>query len=157
MYIGVAVRGNLVSIGFVADDGEVSFPSTFPIDPEIDSNSIILDLIFNIKTIAETVPLELFNQTLDGVGVSIIGSLDEKNERILECANGGLENIKLRERLERNFDIDVFVGSADMARQYAAGEIVGRSEQEAAIIAAGLLCKYLVQDQDDGEDDEEDN
>lgn len=139
MYIGVAVRGAVLALGFVYNDGKLTFPSFFPLDPENDANDIILDLVFTIKTIAETVPFELFNDQLEGIGVTVLGQLDQKNEKIVECENRGLMKINLRERLQRNFEIDVWVDSADAAMQAAAKEIEGFDEQSAAIIAAGLL------------------
>lgn len=139
MYIGVAIQGSVIAVGFVYDNGDLTFPSFFPLDPEKDTNGIILDLVFIIKTITETVPFELFNDKLEGLGVTVMGQLDDKNERIIKCENRGLEKINLRERLGRNFEIDVWVDSADVAAQHAAEEIKGHDEQSAAIVAAGLL------------------
>lgn len=140
MYIGVAVRGPVIALGFVHEDGKLTFPSFFPLDMGNDANGIILDLVFTIKTIAETVPFELFNDQLEGIGVTVLGSLDDKNEKIVDCENQGLKKINLRERLQRNFEIDILVDSEDVARLAAAGEIEDADEQSAAIIAAGLLC-----------------
>lgn len=141
MYIGVAVRGPAIALGFVHEDGKLTFPSLFPLDMGNDANGIILDLVFTIKTIAETVPFELFNDQLEGIGVTVLGSLDDKNEKIVECENQGLKKINLRERLQRNFEIDILVDSEDVARLAAAGKIEDADEQSAAIIAAGLLCR----------------
>lgn len=141
MYIGVAVQGSVIAVGFVYDNGELTFPSFFPVDPEKGVDAIVLDLVFTVKTIAETVPFELFNDNLEGVGVTVLGCLDDKNEVILECENRGLEKINLRERLQRNFEVDIWVGSAQVAAQNAAKEIEGRDGPSAAIIAAGLLCR----------------
>ncbi len=141
MYIGVAIQGSIIGLGFVYDDGRLTFPSFFPLDPENDADEIILDLVFNIKTIAETVPLSLFNDQIEGIGVTIEGCLDDKNERIVECENRGVKKINLRERLQRNFEVDVRVDSADVAMRAVAREIESSAEQSAAIIAAGLLCR----------------
>lgn len=141
MFIGVAVRGSVIAVGFVHDNGNLTFPSSFPLNLEEDVNGIILDLVFIIKTITETVPFELFNDQLDGIGITIQGRLDDKNERIAECVNRGLEKINLRERLQRNFEIDVWVDSEDVAVRAAAEEIKDKDEQSAAIVAAGFLCR----------------
>jgi predicted NBD/HSP70 family sugar kinase len=141
MYIGVAIRSSSIALGFVEDTGKLGFHNSFPLLPEEGADSIILDLVFSIKTIAETVPLELFNVTLDAIGLTIIGTLD-KEGRIAGCVIKSLENIDLRETLQKNFNIDVFVASADDALQMAHKEVEGHGEQSAAIIAAGLLCKY---------------
>lgn len=141
MYIGVALLGPVIAVGFVHEDGKLTFPSSFPLDLDMDANSIILDLVFTVKTIAETVPFELFNDKLDGIGVAVLGYFDDEGERIIECENRGLKNINLRERLQRNFEIDVWVNSVDVAMRAVTKEIEGHDRQSAAIISAGLLCK----------------
>ena len=141
MYIGAAIRGPVIAVGFVYENGDLAFPSFFPLDPGKEADGIILDLVFTIKTIAETVPFELFNDKLEGIGVTVIGGLDDKNEQIIECENPGLKKINLRERLQRNFEIDVRVESADTAARAVGKEIRGRDERSASIIAAGLLCR----------------
>ena len=50
MYIGVAIQGSIIGLGFVYDDGRLTFPSFFPLDPENNADKIILDVVFNIKT-----------------------------------------------------------------------------------------------------------
>jgi predicted NBD/HSP70 family sugar kinase len=142
MYIGVAVRNSSIALGFVDYEGKLDLQSCFPLLPEEGADNVILDLVFSIKTISETVPMELFNVTLDAIGVTIIGTLDKGEGRIVDCVIKSLANIDLRETLQKNFHIDVFVASADEALQMAQREVEGRDEQSAAIIAAGLLCKY---------------
>ncbi len=85
--------------------------------------------------------MSLFNDQIEGIGVTIEGCLDDKNERIVECENHGLKKINLRERLKRNFEVDVWVDSADVAMRAVAKKIEGHAEQSAAIIVAGLLCR----------------
>jgi glucokinase len=143
MYVGLHVGKSQIEIGLVSDRGDVSFPSTFPVEPDADSERVIIDIIYNIKTVSEEVPIELFNNHLTGIGITIDGVLDEENEQIVECVNRNLINIRLRERLQRNFDIDVFVRSSEDAKTLASKEIAAKTGRQAEIAAAGLLCKYI--------------
>lgn len=142
MYIGVDIAGPVISIGLVSEGGDLSFPSTFPVDPEMDGEAVIIDLIYSIKTIAETVPIELFNDNLEAIGVAIEGKIDEDSDIILECTNCGLERIDLKRRLQRSFEIPINVNTGDTAKELAKAEIEARPRQNPRIIAAGLICKY---------------
>ncbi|MDR0649099.1 MAG: hypothetical protein LBF92_07160 [Synergistaceae bacterium] len=142
MYIGVAVRDSSIALGFVDDEGNLNFSNSFPLLPEEGADTVVMDLLFSIKAISETIPMELFDIRLKAIGVTIIGSLDKERGRIVKCVIKSLENIDLRETLQKNFSIDVFLASADDALQMAKKEVEGRDERSSAIIAAGLICKY---------------
>jgi hypothetical protein len=143
MFIGAHVEESRIIIGLISRNGDLSFPSVFAVNPDADSDAVILDLIYIIKTIAETVPVMLVNENLSGIGITVNGVFDEKNGMIIERADHGMENIRLEERLQRNFEIDVFVGGAARAKELAAVEIANRTDRDAKIVAAGMLCKYI--------------
>lgn len=123
MYIGIAV-GDEIKLGLVNDDGETSFESTFPIEASQNIEKLMLDLIYTVKSISETVPLELFNERITGIGISIRDIFEEKNDYI-------------QKTIQRYFDIPVIVNTLTNAL-----ESTGIDNQ--GIIAAGLLCKGKV-------------
>ena len=132
MFIGIDVRETKIAMGLVNDKGELSFESTFPIDSQQGLDKLILDIIFVIKNISETIPLELFNDRLLGIGICI--------QEILG------ENSPLREIVQRHFHIPVFVESLTVATDSAEngiGTIKGNISSE-GIIAAAFLCKGRV-------------
>jgi predicted NBD/HSP70 family sugar kinase len=142
MYLGVNVSSTHISLGFVGENGNVSHPSSFPVDPEMDGETILLDLIYSIKTMAETVPVNLFNNSLDAVGVTIQGEIDEYSGIVLECVNCGLERINLKLRLQKSFEIPINVNTDANAIKLAQAEITAHPRQNPSVIAAGLICKY---------------
>ena len=142
MYIGVDIFGPKISIGLVGENGSLSFPSSFPVDPETDCETVVIDLIFSIKTITETVPMELFNDYPEAIGITIHGTIDEDTGVILDCENCSLERVNLKKRLQRNFEIPIHIGSHDNAMAQAAKDIGAQTMVNASVIAAGLVCKY---------------
>jgi hypothetical protein len=148
VFIGAHVGRSQIIIGMVSENGELTFPSVFTVSPEADSDAIILDIVYIIKTIAETVPVMLVNEELAGIGITIDGVFDRESGKIAECADHGLENIRLEERLQRNFTIDVIVSGAERAKSMAASEIANRTERDAGIIAAAMLCRNIEGEKD---------
>lgn len=136
MFIGIDVRDTKIAMGLVNDKGELSFASTFPIDSEQDPDKIILDIIFVIKNISETIPLELFNDRLVGIGICIQETLGE--------------NLSLQETVQRHFQIPVLVESLTVATDSVENEIgtLKGNITNARIIAAALLCKGRVWNSD---------
>lgn len=143
MYVGVDVRDTKIAIGLVSDKGAVSFQSSLPIDPQKNPETVILDIIYIIKSISETVPLELFNDRLSGIGIGIPDTLDKDNEDIIQCINPGLKSISQKEMIQRHFDIPIFVENHKAAEALAANEIAALKGNNAGIVAAAMLCKYL--------------
>jgi glucokinase len=143
MYVGVDVQDTKIAIGLVSDKGAVSFQSSLPINPEKNSDAVMLDIIYIIKTISETVPLELFNDRLLGIGLGIQDNLDKESGNLVQCTNPGSRNISQKEIIERHFEIPVYVENHKAAETLAANEVKAHKGNDAGIIAAGMLCKYL--------------
>jgi predicted NBD/HSP70 family sugar kinase len=118
MFVGIDVKDTRIGMGLVNDKGELSFESTFPVDSGQDPDKVMLDIIYVVKSISETVPLELFNDRISGIGIGIHDAF--------------MENSSLQETIQRYFDIPVFVES-----------VQGKVKNE-GIIAAGLLCNGRV-------------
>jgi len=121
MFVGIDVRDTKIGMGLVSDKGELSFQSTFPIDSEQDFDKVTLDIIFVVKSISETVPLELFNDNISGIGICTQHTLDK---------NSAMQVI-----IQGYFDVPVFVENIAVDMVLADNEI-----NNAGIIAAGLLC-----------------
>lgn len=140
MFIGIDVVDTKIAIGLVNNRGELSFESTFPIDFEQDSEKFVLDLIYVIKSISETIPLELFNDRLLGIGIGIRNTSD-KNSGISKLGNGPLQEI-----IQQYFNIPVFAESFEAAKDLAEpemGTLKGEINKH-GIIAAALFCKDKV-------------
>lgn len=120
MFVGIDVKDTRIGMGLVNDKGELSFESTFPVDSGQDPNKIMLDIIYVVKSISETVPLELFNERISGIGIGVQDAF--------------MENASLQETIQRYFDIPVFVESLQ-------GNVKVKNE---GIINAGLLCNGRV-------------
>jgi predicted NBD/HSP70 family sugar kinase len=144
VFIGVHVGRSQILVGLVSENGDLSFPSVFTVKPEADSESIALDVVYFAKTIGETVPVSLINEDMSAIGITVDGVVDAEHKQIIECADHGLENVHFEERIQRNFTIDVFVRGSLCAKSLASREIVDKTERNAEIIAAGMLCKYLA-------------
>ena len=143
MYIGVDVKDTKISIGLVNDKGAVSFQSFLPVDPKNDPDSVIMEIIFIIKSLSESVPLELFNDRPTGIGIGIQDNLDKDSGIIVQCANPEFKSISQREMIERHFDLPVYIDNHTAAEALAVNEIGADKGNAAGIIAAAMLCKYL--------------
>jgi len=130
MYIGIDVRDTKMGIGIVDDKGVLSFDNIFPIDPELGVDKLMLDIIYIAKNISETVPLELFNDRITGIGI---------------CTKNTLEkNISMQLIIQQYFDVPVFVESQEAAMVLVENEIgtlKGNIINNEGVIVAGLLCK----------------
>jgi len=114
MFVGIHVKNTRIGMGLVNEKGKSSFESTFPVDSDQDPDKIMLDIIYVVKSISETVPLELFNERITGIGIGVQDAF--------------IENASLQETIQRYFDIPVFVENVQGA---------GGNE---GIITSGLLC-----------------
>lgn len=143
MYVGVDVRDTKIAIGLVSDKGVVSFQNSLSVDPKGNLEAVILDIIYVIKTMSETIPLELFNDRLVGIGIGIQDTVDKDSENIVQCNDPGFKSISQREILQRHFDIPIFVENHKAAEVLASNEIGALNGNNAGIVAAAMLCKYL--------------
>ena len=128
MFIGIDVGDTKMGIGLVNDKGELSFDNTFPIDSDQNLEKLMLDIIYIAKNISETVPLELFNDRITGIGICIEDILDKKSST--------------QSIVQQYFDVPVFVESLEAAMELAEDKI-GKFKgniNNVGIIAAGLLC-----------------
>lgn len=132
MFIGIDVRDTKIAMGLVNDGGELSFENMFSIDSEQDLDKLILDIIFIIKNISDTIPLELFNDRLLGIGICIQETLDK--------------NSSLQEIVQGHFQIPVFVERFTVAADSVEDEIgtLKGNISNARIIAAALLCESRI-------------
>lgn len=143
MYVGVDVRDTSITIGFVNDRGVVSFHNSLQVDPEKDTEAAILDIIYVIKTMSETVPLELFNDRLLGIGIGIPDTLNKDDNNILVRGNADLKRTTHREIIERYFDTPIYIENHSTAEKLAAAELSAAKGKNAGVVAAALLCKYM--------------
>lgn len=143
MYVGVDVRDTKIAIGLVNDNGRVSFQSSLAIDPDKNSEGVILDIVYIIKSISEAVPLELFNDRLLGIGIGILDTLDKNSGNIIPCADSRLGSISQEEMIQRHFEIPIFVENHAAAKALASNELGDLKGPEAGIVTAAMLCKYM--------------
>lgn len=132
MFIGIDVRDAKIAVGLVNDKGELSFENMFPIDTGESLENLMLDLVFIIKNISETIPLELFNDRLLGIGICIQETLDENNimQEVVQ------EHFQIPVYVERfTVDTDSVENKIETTKEYIINE---------RIIAAALLCKNRV-------------
>lgn len=143
MFIGVDVRDTNITIGFVNDRGLVSFQNTLQVDQEKDPETAILDIIYVIKTMSETVPLELFNDRILGIGIGIPDILNKDDNNILLHKKPSTGRTSQKELIQRHFDTPVYIENHSTAEKLAAAEISATNGKNAGVVAAALLCKYM--------------
>lgn len=143
MYVGVDIKETEVAVGLVNDQGKVAFHSSLSIEPGKDPDAIVMDIIFIIKSLAETVPLELFNDRLQGIGIAIPDAIDKNSGSIIGQARPRLQNDSHREKLERHFNLPVYIDNREAAAVLAVKEIQGSQGIFPGIIGAALLCKFF--------------
>ena len=129
MFIGIDVRDTKIAVGLVNDKEQLSFDNMFPNDSEKSLDTLMLDIIFIIKNISDTIPLELFNDRLLGIGICIQETLDKD----------GI----LQEVVQGHFQIPVFVERLTVTTDESEDETgtLKVNISNARIIAAALLCK----------------
>ncbi|MEL7622441.1 MAG: ROK family protein [Clostridiales bacterium] len=143
MYVGVDIKETEVAIGLVSEGGKVAFHSFLPVAPEKDPDTIVMEIIFIIKSLAETVPLELFNDRIQGIGIAIADDIDKSSGSIIGQVRLRLPNDSHREKLERHFNLPVYIDNRGAAAALAGNEIKDFQGIFSGIIAAALLCKFF--------------
>jgi glucokinase len=147
MYIGVDVGTTKITLGFVSENGEASFPSNLPMNRAQTTDSLILDLIYMIKTIAETVPLALYNFKLMGIGIGVPGLIDKNSGTLISSPNIGWKNVQLKETLERHFTVPVVVENDSAATALAElelGALQGTKNSVFINLGAGIGAGVII-------------
>ncbi len=145
MYVGVDIKETMVAIGLVSDQGKVAFHSSLSVDAQKNPDAIVMEIIFIIKSLSETVPLELFNDQLQGIGIGIADDIDKNSGNIIRHTGCQFPNDSQRDKIERHFNLPVYVDNHKEAATLAANEMQGPHGDFSGIIAAAMLCKYLKQ------------
>jgi len=108
MYIGIDLGGTNISAGLVDEHGEILFPVRMPTKAERGLDAVVADMITIIKKVMSH-QKENYLSDIKGVGIGVPGLVSADLSKIYYCTNLGWNNVHLKELIEKQVEIPVFL------------------------------------------------
>ncbi len=119
--VGVDLGGMSIKCGIVNDEGSILYKSSCDTMAEEDNEIIIGNMAKLILALIEESGID--KSEIESVGVGSPGTIDFNNGIVLSAYNLGFENVEIKNQLEKEIDLPVFVENdancASIAEYYA--------------------------------------
>lgn len=141
---GVDIGATKIVTGLVSLNGDVVLVESASTPQRGDSLSIALSVASMIRNL-----LSRTGASLVAVGVGTIGPLDIRRGDVVNTPNVGLRSFRVREPLQRELDVDVYVVNDCVAAvwgEYKVGAGVGSSNVVYVTLSTGIGCGVIVDD-----------
>lgn len=107
MYIGVDLGGTNIAVGLVDENSVLKYHKSTPTRAERGSKEVIKDIIGLIN---ETIrDYGICKEHIKAIGIGVPGIADPTSGEVIYCVNLGWINIPLKETLETELNVPVFV------------------------------------------------
>ncbi|MCY6958937.1 ROK family protein [Clostridium brassicae] len=126
MYIGVDLGGTNIAVGIVDEEGNLKHKDSTPTKRERQPNEIIGDIKRLILKVIEEYGIS--KDDINAIGIGIPGLADKKTGEVIYCVNLNWTNIPLKQPLEEELEIPVYIDNdATLAglAEYEAGVMRG--------------------------------
>ncbi len=143
MYVGVDVGGTKIAAGLVSFEGSLLKQKSILTKAERPFEIVVKDIIALIKEITS----ELADDELKGIGVGIPGIADKQTGRVFECVNLGWRLVPLRQVLEEEFKLPVYVeNDASVAglAEYTVGSLRGTTNSILITLGTGVGGGFII-------------
>ena len=107
MNIGIDLGGTNIVGGIVTESGEILFSESLPTKSQRKNELIINDIIKIIKNLKQKASIK--NLEIESIGIGVPGPVDALQGIVITGINLGWENIQLKEIVEKEIDIPVFI------------------------------------------------
>jgi len=141
---GVDIGATKVAVGLVSLSGDIVLVESTSTPQWGDSSTIALLVVSLIRNLLLRV-----GATLVAVGVGTIGPLDIRKGDVVGTPNVRLRSFKVREPLQRELGVDVYVVNDCVAAvwgEYRAGAGVGHRNVVYVTLSTGIGCGAVVDD-----------
>lgn len=108
MYIGIDLGGTNISAGLVDEQGKILFPLRMPTKVERGLDAIVSDMVTIIRKLIQH-QKEHYKGDVKGIGVGVPGPVSPDLATIYYCTNLGWNNVPLKELIEKEVEIPVFL------------------------------------------------
>lgn len=108
MFIGIDLGGTNISAGLVNDLGVIIYPVKMPTKPERGLDQVVDDMVSIIKKIIKY-QKENISGTIKGVGIGVPGLTSPDLAKIYYCTNLYWTDVPLKELIEKQIDIPVYL------------------------------------------------
>ena len=143
MYIGVDVGGTKIAVGLVNDAGDILNQKTCLTKAERPFEIVVIDIIKLIKqVVSEGPPVDIF-----GIGIGIPGIADKKTGNVYECVNLGWRHVPLKNILEEEFKIPVYIendASAAGLAEYSIGSLKNTRNSVLITLGTGVGGSFII-------------
>jgi glucokinase len=106
MYIGIDLGGTNIAVGIVDENGELKYEKSCPTMLEREPKEIIYDMRDLVLKVIEE--FGICKSEIKAIGIGIPG-LADKEGNVIFCVNLGWNNVPLREVLEKELNIPVYM------------------------------------------------
>lgn len=107
MYVGVDLGGTNIAVGLVDENSILKYHKSTPTRAERGSKEVIKDII---KLINETIrDYGINKETVKAIGIGVPGIAEPNSGEVIYCVNLGWNNVPLKQDLEKELNIPVFV------------------------------------------------
>lgn len=107
MYVGVDLGGTNIAVGLVDENSILKYHKSTPTRAERGSKEVIKDII---KLINEAIRNYGINkETVKAIGIGVPGIAKPNSGEVIYCVNLGWNNVPLKQDLEKELNIPVFV------------------------------------------------
>lgn len=107
MYVGVDLGGTNIAVGLVDENSILKYHKSTPTRAERGSKEVIKDII---KLINEAIRYYGLNkETVKAIGIGVPGIAEPNSGEVIYCVNLGWNNVPLKQDLEKELNIPVFV------------------------------------------------
>lgn len=107
MYVGVDLGGTNIAVGLVDENSILKYHKSTPTRAERGSKEVIKDII---KLINEAIRYYGINkETVKAIGIGVPGIAEPNSGEVIYCVNLGWNNVPLKQDLEKELNIPVFV------------------------------------------------
>ncbi|WP_291575555.1 ROK family glucokinase [Clostridium sp. UBA4548] len=107
MYVGVDLGGTNIAVGLVDENSILKYHKSTPTRAERGSKEVTKDII---KLINETIrDYGINKETVKAIGIGVPGIAEPNSGEVIYCVNLGWNNVPLKQDLEKELNIPVFV------------------------------------------------
>lgn len=107
MYVGVDLGGTNIAVGLVDENSILKYHKSTPTRAERGSKEVIKDII---KLINEAIrDYGINKETVKAIGIGVPGIAEPNSGEVIYCVNLGWNNVPLKQDLEKELNIPVFV------------------------------------------------
>ncbi|MEG1879766.1 MAG: ROK family protein, partial [Oscillospiraceae bacterium] len=135
MYIGIDLGGTNIAIGLVDDNGKILKKGSRPTIATRPYIDIVKDMAELSGEVAAAAGFTM--KDVDGIGIGCPGTIDNENGVVIYANNLNWNNAKIREELQKYYDLPVNIENDANAAAYGEYAINGNNAESFIAITLG--------------------